>query len=62
MTALRHDAHAAPPDYLHVQAPGPVDWWNHFSVYLSPTFVQGYLKAPEVSSFGYDTKNCQRLE
>ena len=29
MTALRHDAHAAPADCLHFQAPGPVDWWNH---------------------------------
>lgn len=36
MTALRHDAHAAPADCLHFQAPGPVDWWNHLLfTYLS---------------------------
>mmetsp|Transcript_20103 Transcript_20103/g.49347 ORF Transcript_20103/g.49347 Transcript_20103/m.49347 type:complete len:429 (+) Transcript_20103:359-1645(+) len=36
MTALRHDAHAAPSDCLHFQAPGPVDWWNHLLfTYLS---------------------------
>ena len=36
MTVLRNDAHAAPSDCLHFQAPGPVDWWNHFLfTYLS---------------------------
>ncbi|CAJ1957947.1 unnamed protein product [Cylindrotheca closterium] len=59
MTALRHDAHAAPADCLHFQAPGPVDWWNHFLfTYLSRLSKDGQLRGK--GSMREIPTNCRR--
>ena len=59
MTALRHDAHAAPSDCLHFQAPGPVDWWNH----LLFTYLKQLSKNEKVgkhNSIMMPLINCRR--
>lgn len=59
MTALRHDAHAAPSDCLHFQAPGPVDWWNHLLfTYLSRLSEHQHLQAK--GSIVETKTNCRR--
>jgi hypothetical protein len=55
MTALRHDAHAAPSDCLHFHSPGPVDWWNH----LLYTYLNRMVAVDLKDDRGI---NCRRVE
>ncbi|CAJ1951442.1 unnamed protein product [Cylindrotheca closterium] len=59
MTALRNDAHPAPRDCLHFQAPGPIDWWNHLLfTYLSRLSEDGQQQGK--GSMKEITTNCRR--